>query len=164
MATARHHFWSDWPAASQQRFFKLVLRGIVLVTVGLIVGLKLYTGSVDLAITQAKEQYGRVVPLVEDVKSLRAQMGVFAHLPVKDAIWHIIDDLNIEKHLTSIRPTQLSEHEEGLQVTFTGLSLTKLTDFLHALRDKASLQTPDCTISRNPDDPRLADVHLVLAR
>lgn len=158
------YFWSAWPDASQQRFFKVIIRGTILVSLGMVIGLRLYTGALDEAITQSKEQYARVVPLVEDVRALRAQQGNLAHLDVKDALWTIIEDLEIEQELTSIRPTQTNEEEAGMQVTFTGLSLTELTDFLHSVRERASLQTPECAITRNPSDPRLADLHCVLAR
>lgn len=150
--------------ASQYRFFKIVLVGLMIVTASTVVGLKLFTAAVDQRIEESKEQYGRVVPIVEDIKTLRAQMGNLAHLPVEEAVWNIIDDLLIEKNLTSFRSTSMDDEEEGIQVTFDGLSLSKLTDFMQALRERAALQTPKCTLTRNPDDPRLADVHFVLAR
>lgn len=164
MGKMHTYFWSQWPMASQYRFFKMMLLGTILVTFSLSVGLKLFSSSLEQRITEAKEQYGRVVPIVEDVQSLRAQQGNLAHLPVEEAVWSVIDDLLIEKNLKSIRSTQIDEDTPGIQVTFEGLSLSKLTGFMHALRDRASLQTPDCSITRNPDDPRLADAHFVLAR
>jgi len=115
-------------------------------------------------IAESKEQYASVLPIVQDIKALRAQQGDLAHLSVEDAVWRIIDDLLLEDNLTSIHTTRLNEDEVGIQVTFSSLSLTKLTNFLQALRDRASLQTPDCTLTRNPDDPRLADAHFVFAR
>lgn len=159
----RTYFWSHWPMTSQHRFFKIVLVGIMLGTASMVVGLKLFTGAVDQRIEESKEQYGRVVPIVEDIKTLRAQMGNLAHLSVEEAVWSIIDDLRMEEDLTSIRSSAVDDLD-GIQVTFEGLSLSKLTSFMHALREKAALQTPKCTLTRNPDDPRLADAHFVLAR
>lgn len=164
MAGSVHYFWSAWPPASQQRFFKLMLYGVGMLCFMVFVGLYMVTGTLDQQIGEAKEQYGQVLPLVQDVKSLRAQQGDLAHLPVEKAAWRIIEDLLIEENLVSFHRTSLNEDDIGVQATFEGLSLTKLTDFLRDLRDRASLQTPDCTVTRNPDDPRLADVHLVLAR
>ena len=160
----QNHFWSGWPEASQKRFFKLVLMGTLVLSLCVFVGLKLVGNSLELGIGQAKEQYGRVLPLVREVVALRAQMGNLAHLPVEEAVWFIIDDLSIEPNLTSIRSTTLQGDVKALQVTFTGLPQAKLTAFLEALRERASLQTPECVLTRNPDDPRLADIHLVLAR
>lgn len=160
----RRHFWSDWPEASQKRFFKLVLLGSITLTLSVFIGLKLVGNSLELEIAQAKEQYGRVIPLVRDVVALRAQMGDLAHLPVEEAVWFIIDDLSIEPDLTSIRSTTTTGDVKATQVTFSGLSQAKLTSFLEALRKRASLQTPECVLTRNPDNPRLADLHVVLGR
>jgi len=164
MAQARLYFWSTWPLASQHRFFKLLLLGALIGTFSVLVGLRLFSGSVEQRIAESKEQYGRVVPIVADIIALRAQQGSLAHLPVDEAVWYIIDDLLIEENLTSLRTTHIDEDTDGIQVTFTGLSLSKLINFMDAMREQASLQTPDCSITRNPDDPRLADVHFVLAR
>lgn len=161
---AFHYFWSDWPEDSQRRFFKLLVVGSLVLSLCVFVGFKLVGGSVEQEIAQAKEQYGRVFPLVQDVIALRAQMGNLSHLPVEEALWFIVDDLAIESQLTSIRSTQLEENVTGIQATFTGLPQSKMSAFLFALRERASLQTPECVLSRNPDDPRLADLHLVLAR
>ncbi|QJB55966.1 hypothetical protein [Pseudodesulfovibrio sp. zrk46] len=160
----RTYFWSSWPMASQHRFFKMMLMGTIIGTLSLSVGLKLFSGSLEQRISEAKEQYGRVAPMVEETLALRAHQGNLAHLPVEEAAWSIIDDLLIEGNLVSIRSTQLDEDTEGIQVTFERLSLSKLINFMEALRNRASLQTPDCSITRNPDDPRLADAHFVLAR
>lgn len=130
----------------------------------LFVGASIYVSSMAQQIAESKEQYASVLPIVQDIKALRAQQGDLAHLSVEDAVWRIIDDLLLEDNLTSIHTTRLNEDEVGIQVTFSSLSLTKLTNFLQALRDRASLQTPDCTLTRNPDDPRLADAHFVFAR
>lgn len=164
MQRTSKHFWSNWPIESQKRFFKLVLLGSLIASLSIIIGLNLFASSLAQQITESKEQYGRVLPMVEEVRALRAQQGILAHLPVDEAIWTIIDDNLMEENLTSIRSTKVDEDTPAIQVTFTGLSLTKLTTFMHDMRDKASLQTPDCAITRNPDDPRLADAHFVLAR
>ncbi|MGL1863279.1 MAG: hypothetical protein OCC46_12210 [Pseudodesulfovibrio sp.] len=157
-------FWGSWPLESQTQFFKFVLLGLLALAFSVAVGLKLFAGSMDQRIAHSKEQYGRVVPIVQDIKALRAQQGNLVHLPVDEAVWSIIDDLLMEENLTSIHSTRINEDLEGVQVTFIGLSLTKLTNFLNAMRDQASLQTPSCAITRNADDPRLADAHFVLAR
>ncbi|CCH49409.1 hypothetical protein [Pseudodesulfovibrio piezophilus] len=158
------YFWSFWPRESQKRFFRMILLGTIVSVLSISIGLKLFSGSLEQRIAESKEQYGRVVPIVQDIKALRAQQGALTHLSVEDATWAIIDDLVIEKNLTSIRSTVVDDDIKGIQVTFSGLSLNKLTSFMVALRDRASLQTPSCILTRNPDDPRLADAHFVLAR
>lgn len=150
--------------ASQHRFFKVIIVGALLATFAILVGFKLFASSMEQRIKESKEQYVRVVPIVDDIKSLRARQGNLTHLSVEDAVWAIIDDLLLEKNLTSLRSTVIDDDIEGIQVTFTGLSLTKLTGFMQALHARASLQTPNCSLTRNPDDPRLADAHFVLAR
>jgi type II secretory pathway component PulM len=161
---ATKYFWSDWPEPSRQRLFRLAPMGTVVLALSVFIGMRLFAGTVTQQIEESKAQYGRVLPLVEDIRSLRAQQGDLAHLPVEKAVWAIIDDLLMEQQLTSIRDTRLNEDETALQATFTGISLNSLAKFLLALRDRASLQTRDFTLTRNNDDPRLCDAHFVLAR
>ena len=156
--------WSGWPPASQQRFFRLMLTGLSALFFSLLVGGVLFTGKLIQQIGVEKEQYGRVAPLVNDIRTLRARMGDLSHLPPVEAVQRIVDDRRMADYVTSLRTTRLKEDSEGAQVTCSGLTLIMLTDFLEDLRDRASLQTPDFTLTRNPEDPRLADVHLVLGR
>ncbi len=164
MSMPRQYFWSRWPMVSQYRFFKIVLYGIVVATFAVSVGLKLFVGILEKRIGESRERYGQVLDIVEDIRALRAQQGDLVSLPVEDAAWAIIDNLVIEDQLTFIRSAKLDDGAMGIRVRFEGLSLAKLTDFMLAFRDRASLQTPDCSITRNPDDPRLADAEFVLAR
>jgi hypothetical protein len=164
MAKSIQYFWSSWPPASQQQFFKYTLSGLSLLIFFVCIGIFLFIGPLTQQIAQSKERYAQVVPIVQDIKTLRAQQGDLAHLPVDKAVWRLVDDLQIEKNLASLRASRLNEDEPGIQATFSGLSLTELTNFLDALRVRASLQTPECVLTRNPDDPRLADAHFVLAR
>jgi len=156
--------WSDWPPASQQRFFSIALIGLSGAFFAVLVGVHLFTGALDLKIEEAKERYGKVVPLVHDITALRASRGDLAHLSPFEAVERIIDDRNLTDYVNSMRTTRLDEDMEGVQLTISGLTLIMLTDFLEDMRDRASLQTPDFTLVRNVEDPRLADVHLVLAR
>jgi type II secretory pathway component PulM len=161
---ATRYFWSDWPETSRRQLFRLAPMGTALLCLSVFVGLRLFAGTMVQQIEESKAQYARVLPLVEDIRSLRAQQGSLAHLDPDKAVWNIIDDLVIEQNLTSIHPVDLAEGGTGVQVTFTGLPLNQLAKFLLALRDQASLQTRDCALTRNPDDPRLCDAHFVLAR
>lgn len=164
MPDIKRYFWSSWPQIAQEKFFRNVLVGMIIITLAVTVGLRLFATSITEEIATKRKMYGDVAVIVEDVKSLRAQQGSLAHLPVSEAVWSIIDDLQIEAKLISIRTTTVNRATEGLQVTFEGLSLSELMGFLTALRDKASLQTPSCLLTRNTGDPRLADAHLILAR
>ncbi|NDV19966.1 hypothetical protein GO013_11090 [Pseudodesulfovibrio sp. JC047] len=160
----RTYPWSNWPPASQQRLFKMVLLGLAGAFFSVFVGVYLFTSTLEQQIVAEKEQYARVMPIVQGIHALRAKQGDLARLTVKDATWRIIDERMLESRLTSIRSTGLNDSNDAVQVTFTGVTLIMLTDFLQDLRDRASLQTPEFTLTRNNDDPRLADVHLVLSR
>lgn len=156
--------WSGWPPTSQQRFFRLTLTGLSALFFSVLVGGVLFTGKLVQQIAVEKEQYGSVAPLVDDIRTLRARLGDLAHLSPVEAVQRIVDDRHMGDYVTSLRTTRLKEDTEGAQVTCSGLTLIMLTDFLEDLRDRANLQAPDFTLTRNPEDPRLADVHLVLAR
>lgn len=159
----RTYFWSAWTIERQRQFFKRVLIAVTVVMAFAFVGLFLITGTMVKQIEEAKEQYGDVVPIVQDVHMLRAQQGDLAHLGGEESVTRILDDLQLQQRVMSMR-VMPDDALDRVQVTLAGLSLPELTDFLRALRDRASLQTPDFTLTRNDDDPRLADVHLLLAR
>jgi len=162
--SGRGYFWSDWPEMSRQRLFRVAPRALAALGLCLFIGLRLLTGTAAVQIEESKAQYARVVPLVEEIRALRAQQGDLLHLPLDEAVWRIIDDLAIEQNLMSLRETGTSREEPSLQVTLTGLPLNTLARLLAGLRDRAGLQVRDCALTRNPDDPRLSDAHLVLAR
>lgn len=164
MPGTKRYFWSSWPLISQEKFFRMVLVGTIIVTLAVTIGMRLFAASIAEEITDKRQLYGDVAVIVEDIHSLRAEQGNLAHLSVSEAVWSIIDDLRIEEKLVSLRSTSVDRFTDGLQVTFEGLSLSELMGFLMALRDDASLQTPSCMLTRNSDDPRLADAHLILAR
>lgn len=163
MAQSRYP-WSHWPLTAQERLFKYILRGLLYGTLALVVGLALFGGSVDKQIEEAKEQYARVTPIVEDVRSLRARQGDLSHLDAEKAAWALVDDLALEPNLLSMHATRTEDGLDGVQATFDRLSLVQLTEFLRGLRDRASLQTLTCVITRNKNDQRLADAHFVLVR
>ena len=164
MAETKRYFWSHWPTHSQQRFFKLMLMGTVLLTLSITIGFRILGGTMAERINDARDLYGQVVIIVEDIRSLRAEKGEFAHLPVEQATQALINDLGIGEKILSMRTSPLENNTDGVQVTFQGLSMNQLTAFMKGLRDQASLQTPKYVLTRNEDEPRLADLHVVLAR
>ncbi|EGB15526.1 hypothetical protein DND132_2322 [Pseudodesulfovibrio mercurii] len=156
--------WTCWPPASQERLFKYVLFGAAGLLFAVFVGAYLFTGTLAQRIEAGKEQYGLVVPLVRDITTLRAAQGDLVRVPPEDAVRRILDDRSLNEYVRSLRPTRVAENQDGVQVTLGGLTLIMLTDFLQDVRDRASLQAPEFILTRNPEEPRLADVHLVLAR
>lgn len=160
----RHYPWSGWPPASQQRFFRMTLLGAAGFFFSVFVGSYLFTGAMKQDIVAEKEQYARVVPLVQEVRTIQANQGALAHLAPIEAVRRIVEDRRMDDYVESLRVTILKDNVEGAQATFSGLTLIMLTDFLEDLRYKANLQTPDFTLTRNSEDSRLADMHLVVAR
>lgn len=164
---ARKHMtypWSAWPPASQQRLFKYVLLGAAGLAFAVFVGAYLFTGVLIQQIEAEKAQYGMVVPLVRDIATLRAGQGDLVQLSPEEAVRRVLDDRSLNDYVRSMRPTLVAGDQEGVQVTLGGLTLIMLTDFLQDVRDRASLQASEFVLTRNPEEPRLADVHLVLAR
>ncbi|MCJ2165111.1 MULTISPECIES: hypothetical protein [unclassified Pseudodesulfovibrio] len=156
--------WSGWPPDAQQRLFRFVLTGLGGLFFAVFVGVFLFTSTLTQEIEAEKAQYGLVVPIVQNITRLRANQGDLVHLAPGEAVQRIIEDRKLEDYVASMRTTRLREEADSVQVTLNGLTLIMLTDFLQDVRERASLQTPDFTLTRNPDDPRLADMHLVLAR
>ena len=164
MSGSRRYPWSGWPPAAQQRLFKFLLLGTAGFSFSVFMGLFFFTGALDQEIAAEKTQYGLVVPIVQDINRLRASQGDLVGLAPEEAVSRILDDRLLGDYLLTLRPTRLRERQEGVEVALSGLTLIMLTDFLQDVRDRASLQAPDFTLTRNQDDPRLADVHMVLAR
>ena len=162
--TKRRHFWSHWPHASQQRFFRLAQLGTITCSLAVLVGLRLFTAAAEETVAQAMEQHARVVPIVTEIRTLRAQKGELVDLSPKDAARTLVDELGLDERLDSLRLTELAQDDIGASIEMSGLTLTQITDLLSALRDRANLQTPEFAVSRNPDDPRLADLRMVVAR
>jgi hypothetical protein len=156
--------WTCWPPASQQRLFKFLLLGTAGLCFAVFVGATLFTGALGQEIEAQKEQYGLVVPLVREITTIRAAQGDLVRLTPEEAVRRILDDRSLNDYVASLRPTRIAEDQEGAEVTLNGLTLIMLTDFLQDVRDRASLQAPEFVLTRNPEEPRLADVHLVLAR
>lgn len=137
--------------------------GTALAFFSVFVGAVLFTGTLKQQIVDEKEQYARVVPLVQEVQTLRANIGDLAHLAPVEAVQRILDDRHLNDYVDSLRVADAGK-TDGAQATLSGLTLIMVTDFLEDLRNRANLQTPDFTLTRNTEDPRLADIHLVLAR
>jgi len=156
--------WSGLPVGAQQRLFKFVLVGTGVLFFSVFVGMTLLTASLGKKIDEAKAQYGLVVPIVQSIEALRSRQGDLVKLPPQKAVIRILEDRALEDYIVSMRPTRIKENQEGVQLTLGGLTLIMLTDFLEDVRDRASLQTLEFTLTRNEADPRLADMHLVMAR
>jgi type II secretory pathway component PulM len=156
--------WACWPPASQLRLFKFILLGTAGLCFSVFVGATLFTGTLGQEIAAEKEQYGLVVPLVREINTLRAAQGDLVRQSPEEAVGRILDDRSLNDYVTSLHSTRVAGDQEGVQVTLSGLTLIMLTDFLQDVRDRASLQAPEFVLTRNPEEPRLADVHLVLAR
>lgn len=164
MSEPRRYPWSGWPPEAQQRLFKYGLLGTAGASFAIFVGLYLFTGTLEQQIAEEKTQYTMVTPIVQEINRLRASRGDLVHLTPEEAVQRILDDRLLGDYAVSMRATRLKEKQEGVQITLSGLTLIMLTDFLQDMRERASLQTPDFTLTRNQDDPRLADVHMVLTR
>ena len=164
MSGSRTYPWSGWPPAAQQRLFKYTLLGTAGLCFSVYVGLFFFTGALEQEIAAAKTQYGLVVPIVQDINRLHASQGDLVAMTSEDAVAKILEDRALGDYLVTMQPTRLKEKQEGVEVTLKGLTLIMLTDFLQDVRERAGLQTPEFVLTRNPADPRLADVHLVLAR
>ncbi|WP_272698824.1 hypothetical protein [Desulfovibrio sp. Fe33] len=156
--------WSGWPPASQERLFKYVLFMAAGAFFAVFVGANLFTGSLGQQIKEQKAQYGLVVPLVQEIHTLRAEQGDLVQLSPEDAVRRILDDRSLNDYVRSIYATRPAENQEGVRVALEGLTVIMLADFLQDVRDRAGLQTPEFKLTRNLEEPRLADLLLVLAR
>ena len=160
---------SDMPKSFQakkpeqrQRTYANVLRLVAFCFFVVWSGLYMFTGEASDRISAAREEYGRVLPLVTEMNALRAQRGDLGQLETGEAVARIAATLGLDHGMVRLEAQGESPDQEELAVN--GLTLPQLVALLGDLRVRGGFQTVNFSLSRNPRDERLADVRMVLER
>lgn len=123
------------------------------------------TADTEKTIQDLSKRRERIIPMVEELRSLQQQGGSSLR-PMEPlaAAQQIARDLKIEANLASIRPMNMVGDQEAVQVFFESLNLDQLMGLLISLESRAGLQVFSFNLNRRMDDPKLANLQMVLTR
>jgi len=158
------YFWQDWPLPTRKRFFISAMLGWAAVLFLIWLTLFAATRHGKAELKQAKHELTRAKPLVEQVVNLQAQRGALSGMTPMAAAQQVSRDMNLDDRLASVRPIQIDQGREGVQLFFEGLNLKELVGLLNDLRTRGGLKVISCNISHRIDVASLADLQLVLTR
>ena len=158
------YFWQNWPVGRRRQYFRLSM----LIWLGLwclLFVLTTYlTDGARKSVSAAQSRYERIVPLIAEIKTLEARKSDLTDMTPLAAAQQVSRDLKLEKKLASIRPTQLTGNQEGVQLLFERLDLDEFLSLLDTLQEKGRLKIVSSLINHRMDQPDRADLQLVLAR
>jgi type II secretory pathway component PulM len=111
------------------------------------------------------ERRERILPLVEELRG-RQDKGGKSLRPMEPlaAAQQISRDLGMEANLASIRPMNMVGDKEGVQIFFESINLDQLTELLVSLEARAGLTVFSVNLNRRMDNPKLANLQMVLTR
>ncbi len=157
-------FWQNWPVSRRKQYFRLMMlvwRGVW----GLAFVMTTYlTDGAKSALGSAQQRYEKIVPLIQEIKSLEARQSSLTDMTPLAAAQQVSRDLKLESKLASIRPTQLTGNQEGVQLLYERLNLDEFLSLLDTLQDKGRLKIISTVLNHRGDQANLADLQLVLAR
>lgn len=153
------HFWESYEPAAQKRFFRLVLTVAAIIFLAVWGGLDYMVRAEHKAIDKSRDEYSRVVGLVNEIQVLQAGLGDLSHLPPRQAVDSIMSSFG------KLPPALVVELESGeVEVAFPGIPLFELTAFLNDVRDRANLQTRLFEVGASSHGKGLARSRMVLTR
>lgn len=113
---------------------------------------------------QIVQQYKKALPLANQVLSSEPDQKDFAgHSPLV-AAQQIARDLDIEKNMTSIRPTRPLQGRQGVQLHLENLNLPQLLHLFASLKSQTELQLISGNLSKRADNPARTDLSVILSR
>lgn len=153
------HFWESMEPAAQRRFFRMTLLAVAVLFVSAWAGLDYMARAERKAIAKSRDEYSRVVGLVNEIQVLRAGLGDLSSLPPEEAVRAVMAGFD------KLPPALVVELEDGaVEVSFPGIPLFELTAFLTDVRDRANLQARLFEVGASSHGKGLAHSRMVLTR
>ncbi len=165
MDLERFYIWQDWPTEKQKLFFAALVAGWALILFMIWSGLNESQSRTQRVELGSKQQYAKVVPLVEELKAGESSRGALVDREPMTAAQQVIRDLGLDNRLTSLRPLQAGANSgEGVQVILESLNLPELVGLLRDFKVRGALKVSNFNINHRLDSPELADVQIILVR
>jgi len=139
--------------------------GVALFFLALFSSLSGMSASARQKLDTLSERRERILPLVDELRARQDQGGKSLR-PMEPlaAAQQISRDLGMEANLASIRPMNMVGGKEGVQVFFESINLDQLTGLLVSLEARAGLTVFSVNLNRRMDNPKLANLQMVLTR
>ncbi|WP_018124414.1 type II secretion system protein GspM [Desulfovibrio oxyclinae] len=154
----REYFWESRDLASQKRFFRMTLGGLIVLFVMLWAGLNYMARAERKTIEKRRAEYERVVDIVREVRVLRASMGELSQTDAMSAVRTILAGYD------EFPPSMLLRRENGVEVSFPGIPVSDLATFLSDIRSRANLQARFFEVEPSSSGRGLARARMILAR
>lgn len=165
MDLERFYIWQDWPADKQKLFFASLVAGWALILFMIWSGLNDSQSRAERIVLSSKQQYAKVVPLVEQLKAGESSRGALVDREPMAAAQQVIRDLGLDTRLTSLRPLQGDGSSgQGVQVLLESLNLPELVALLRDFKVRGALKVNNFNVNHRLDAPELADVQIILVR
>lgn len=161
--TTRNWFWLKWPEHKQKRFMGMT-RWLAVVLMLCVFGPQYFmTVATQKEIVRKRELYARVVPVVQNIKRLRARQIMNAET-LRSAVLKIAEGAGIGWDQLSLQEEPFEYGEPGVLVELQGVTLVQLTAFLETSRKQADLRFLSFDMERDAEQSVLADVKTLLVR
>ena len=165
MDLERFYIWQDWPADKQKLFFSALVAGWALILFLIWSGFADSQHKAERRMLSSKQQYAKVVPLVEELRTGEASRGALVDREPMTAAQQVIRDLGLDSRLSSLRPMQSGgDSGQGVQVLLESLNLPELVALLRDFKVRGGLKVTNFNINHRLDSPELADVQIILFR
>ncbi len=113
---------------------------------------------------QVMSRYERALPLATEVQAAAsAHTEKMTGISALAATQQIAREMGIEDRLTSIRPSRALQGREGVQIYLEDLNLPEILQLFDRIEHQAGLQIVTANLNKRPDNPKRADLMLVLA-
>lgn len=157
-------FWRDWPPHKQKRFFSLAVWGWLAVLFISFGPQYFFTVNAEKKIEQQRALYQQVVPLVSQIKSLRARKNGAVDGTLHDAVLEMTEKAGIGWPSLSLSEEPFEYTEPGMRVNLEKITLVQLTGFLQQVRTSPGVSVLQFSMKKDPEQSVLADVELLLVR
>ena len=165
MELERFCIWQDWPVEKQKLFFAAMVAAWALLLFMVWSGFSESESKAVRIMLSSKQNYSKVVPLVEQLKAGESSRGALIDREPMAAAQQVIRDLGLDTRLTSLRPLQAGANSSsGVQVILESLNLPEVVFLLRDFNVRGALKITNFNINHRLDTPELADVQIILTR
>lgn len=156
--------WHSWPVGRRREYFIALFAAWCVFWIVLFTIFSTMTGTARKDIERAEDRLKRVEPVVQEIQALQKATGNLASLTPLAAAQQLSRDLNMERQLSSIRPTQLAGGQEGVQLLFESLDRNQVVQLLETIRTRSRMKILSFVFNHRMDNAKRADLQLVLVR
>lgn len=112
-----------------------------------------------------QDRMARVAPMVKTIQTAQTRApGEMSGLTPLAAAQRISRDLGLERHLASVRPSQVAGGREAVLLIYESLNMPQIVSLMRGLTGTAGLSLYSASLTHRLDNAKLANLQLTLAR